>query len=51
MSVIVAKVKDKNKLQKKAFERIKESKWGTANKSMLIKHPRITSHILHSELA
>ena len=51
MSVSVAKVKDKNKLHKKAFERIKESKWGTANKSMLIKHPRNTSHIPHSELA
>ena len=48
MNASVASQKQKTR---KAFMRIKESKWGTSCKSMWIKHPWNTSHIPYSDLA
>ena len=39
------KQKTRRKLHKKVFERIKESKWGTSCKYLLIKHPWYTNEL------
>ena len=39
MQVLPAKNKTRRKLHRKAFERIKESRWETSYKYMWIKHP------------
>ena len=36
---VLAKARGKNKLHRKVFKRIKESKWETSYKSMSIKYP------------